>query len=136
MSTYNQYFAIEKSARGLGIPVNRDEIIAGLTGGRTHSLKDLSPHEYRELINYMNQMVLTQKTEDEIHCEKMRRKVIALLCKCGYVTKDNRPDIFRINSWCRDYGHGSKLLNEYTRQELPKLINQVDAMYLKQIDAL
>lgn len=132
---YNQYFAIEKKARAMGIPVNRDEVVSGLTQGRTKSLKDLSPGEYRELLHYMNQLVAHQRNADEVHCDKMRKKLIATLCKMGY-TLQGRPDLLRINAWCVEYGHGHKMLNAYMRQELPKLINQAEIMYTKFLDEL
>lgn len=136
MSTYSQYFAIERKAKTMGIPVNRDEVIAGMTQGRTHSLKALSPHEYRELCNYMNQLVAQKQVENTNVEDKMRKKLISLLCNMGY-TIDTRPDMLRIQLWVQQYGHvKGKRLNDYTRQELPKLISQAEIMYAKFLDAL
>ena len=136
MSTYSQYFAIERKAKTMGIPVNRDEVIAGLTHGRTHSLKALSPHEYRELVNYMNQLVAKQQVENTNVEDKMRKKVISLLCNMGY-TVHGKPDMLRIQLWVQQYGHvKGKRLNDYTRQELPKLISQAEIMYNKFLDKL
>jgi len=136
MSTYSQYFAIERKAKTMGIPVNRDEVIAGLTHGRTHSLKALSPHEYRELINYMNQLVRKQQNDDAAVADRMRKKLIATLCQIDY-TIDGKPDMLRINLWVQQYGHvKGKRLNDYTRQELPKLLTQAEQMLAKFYDRI
>lgn len=134
MNAFKHYFALEKKLRNSGMKLERSELIHGFTGGRTESLRDLTAAEYEQLIRQMNNMVHKQHVADNLNT--MRRKVIALLCKCGYVTAHQTADMSRINTWCVTHGHRHKPLNEYNGVELPKLITQAELMYTKFLNEL
>jgi len=38
-------------------------------------------------------------------------------------------DMRRVNNWCLKYGYLHKLLDEYTYEELPKLVTQFEEVY-------
>jgi hypothetical protein len=132
MTAFKHFFAAEKKLRQSGLYYDRAELIEEFTKGRTSSLRALSASEYTDLVVFMNQLVGKnefQKAND------MRRKVIALLAKQGYV-KDGFSDMERINAFCVSHGHAHKELNAYSIDELTKLVSQVDIMYAKFIEGL
>ncbi|MBK7285951.1 MAG: hypothetical protein IPI95_01935 [Flavobacteriales bacterium] len=59
--------------------------------------------------------------------QRQRRKVIAILAGRG-ATKDGKPDMPHIYAWVRKYGYLHKELNAYTREELPRLVTQAEAI--------
>lgn len=131
---YAKYFAIEKKMKQIGMHVERADIIAEFTEGRTESLKDLTVTEYRELTNSLSSLLRNQEVTFDKN-NQMRRKVIAILCQCGY-TKDNRADMERINKWCITHGHAHCQLNEYDAYGLTKLVNQAEEMLRKHIERI
>jgi len=99
-----------------GLMEQKKNLIAGITGGRTESSKELTYPEAGALITYL-------KTQEEGH--KMRRKIISLAHEMGWkLPGTNKIDIAHINDWCKKYGFGKKQLNEYTVAELPRLVTQ------------
>lgn len=137
MKTYNKYaryFAIEKKMKSIGMHPDRNEMIAEFTEGRTESLRDLTPGEYREFTNQLSQLL----NGDEARSDKMntmRRKVIAILCQCGF-TKDGKADMKRIQEWCITHGHAHRELNRYDVIDLQKLITQSERMLISNIERL
>ena len=131
---YSKYFAIEKQLKAAGMDVYRDELISDFTEGRTDSLRELSTTEYREFTNHLGAMLGNAQMKDS-KANRMRKKVIALLCQCGY-TKNDKPDMKRINEWCINRSHGKCELNEYKQESLPALIYQAEQMLNKMIKQL
>ena len=123
--SYSTYFAIEKRMKSSGMDIDRAELIADFTEGRTESLKDLSPKEYKEFCQSINSLLGADTAPDKNN--QMRRKVIAILCQCGY-TQAGKPDMNRINDWCVTHGHGHCALNDYDGAGLQKLIQQASMM--------
>lgn len=134
MSTYKHYFAAESQLRKMGLSITRAELISEFTSGRKSSLKELSSVEYADLVQRMNTMLGRQRSADKLNDQ--RRKVIALLCKMGYVTPDGLADMTRIQAWCVSHGHAHVTLNEYDAITLPRLVTQVEIMYKKFLQAL
>ena len=132
--TYSRYFAIEKKMKTAGMHVDRAELIANFTEGRTESLRELSATDYREFTNHLSAMLGDAQMKDT-KANRMRKKVIALLCQCGY-TRNDKPDMKRINEWCINRGHGKCELNEYREEILPALIYQAEQMLNKTIEQL
>lgn len=132
MTAFRHFFAAEKKLRTSGLYYDRAELIEEFTKGRTTSLRQLTASEYEQLVVFMNQLNGRGELEK---ANDMRRKVIALLAKQGYV-KDGFSDMERINSWCVSHGHAHKELNAYTIEELTKLVSQVEIMYAKFIEGL
>jgi len=131
---FSKYFAIEKKLKDSGMRIYRAELISDFTDGNTDSLKGLSATEYRELTNRMSAMLPAQQFKDD-KANKMRKKVIALLCQCGY-TKHDKPDMQRINEWCIKRGKMKVELNDYKVKDLPALIYQAEEFYNKTMNQL
>ena len=135
---YKQYFAIEKKLKKIGFNMTRAEYIESFTEGKKSSLKELTPREYNEFIQYLNRLINNQPKSDWKNSpeNKMRRKIISFFKKMNYTKPDDTADMEAIENWCIKYGYLHKNLNKYDSQELPKLITQVEQVYKTFIEAL
>lgn len=94
------------------------------TDGRAiNSTKELSYEEANRLINTLNGHFVPQNDA----ANKMRRKIISCCRECGF-TKEGKADMPRIEAWVLKYGYLGKALNQYSAQELPKLVTQAENM--------
>ncbi len=50
---YKAYFTLEKRLRKAGFDAHRSDLILSFTEGRTESLRELSPLEYKEFIQWI-----------------------------------------------------------------------------------
>lgn len=150
---YSAYFTIEKSLGGRYF-ADRSEAVSMFTNGRKNSLKDLSEKEYWTFIGWLNRTfsTLLENVEGSKGSDKdgqspvssvstdilnhQRRKIIALLCKIGYLTADGKADMQRIYQWVKSHGYLHKPLNAYTAEELPRLVTQAELFYKSHIERL
>lgn len=108
---------------------HKAEIIAGFTGGRTESSRDLQPGEAVRLIKYLNSLASASSATD-VKAERMRRKIISLGHEMNWRiltgSMAGKIDMKRIDAWCTHFGYLHKRLDDYTYQELPRLITQFE----------
>ncbi|MCO5258892.1 MAG: hypothetical protein M9916_01995 [Crocinitomicaceae bacterium] len=148
MTNYAAYFAIEKKLKQNGFNLERSELIEQFTNNAKHSLKELTPFEYKEFLRWLNSTLnntpSSQAREDgaaryespeEARKQRQRKKIIALLVKIGFL-KDDKADMERIYAWVLKYGYKHKPLNQYTEQELPELVHQAEQFYKSHIERL
>jgi hypothetical protein len=104
------------------------DLINQYTNSRSNSSKDMYWHEAAQLINYFDNC-------GNDSTNRQRRKMIGIAHTMGWnlfnETNPLKPkaDMDRINNWCVKFGFGHKPLNDYTTQELPKLITQFQAVF-------
>lgn len=104
------------------------DLIRQYTNDRSTSSKDMYWHEATELLNYFNNSVNDSAS-------RQRRKMIGIAHTMGWNLFDAsnplkpKADMDRINNWCVKFGFGHKPLNDYTTQELPKLITQFQSVF-------
>ena len=132
---YGHYFSLEKELKSYGYQTDRQEIIQMVTGDKT-SLKQLKTAEYDRLIAHMNNFIDKHKETSKDASNKIRRKIIALFAKIGYLNDDGRVDMGRIYAWVKKYGYLKKNLNEYTHKELPILVAQAEKVYMSYIESV
>lgn len=128
MPSYTRFFKIY---RNLAHRPPREDIIQNFTWGRTGSLRDLTPSEYRELCDKLDQ---EQKQSDV--CNTMRRKIISCFKYCGFVKDDGAADMDAIYAAVIKHGYLKKSLNKYDALELPKLVFQFEQMKIKYMKSL
>lgn len=87
----------------------------------------MTDQEARELIAYLENSRTTPSPE-----ERMRRKIISRAHEMGWKTPEGKADIERIDNWCLNYGYLKKKLNQYTYNELPKLVTIFEEKVYKQ----
>ena len=138
MRNYTHYFAIEKQIHNKGINLNREDLIYQFTEGKKSGLRELNATEYKEFIDWLNRSFISERSQEDWTVrpgQYQRRKIIALLCKIGFI-KNGRADMARIYTWVYKYGYLHKSLNEYTQNELPRLVSQTEAFYKSHIERL
>lgn len=136
-------------------------LIESFTNGRETSSTGLQSHEAIELIKHLKCELQKQKNKAMANEPKhignamptfkantpaqqantMRKKIIALAHQMGWsaihpVSKNKIADIPRIDAWAIKYGYLHKSLNNYTIQELPKLVTQFDNLYKSFLKAI
>lgn len=112
----------------------KEMMVAGFTAGRSVSTKDLYYQEAAMMISH-----LKAKDPNKDAAEKMRRKILYFAHEMGWVKLKNGKlvaDIQRVDEWCLKFGHVKRKLDNYTYQELPKLVSQFQAVYKHYIQSL
>lgn len=132
MSQYSRYFALEKKLIGIIPGFERAEIIADFTDNKKRSIKDLTPHEYNEFVNWLQKTFITPA---EVKSDNMRKKIISMFFRMGYVV-NGQSDMPRIYSWTEKYGYLKKPLNSYSYTELPALVSQVEKVYKSHLNSI
>lgn len=135
MNKYKQYFALEADAIKRGFTFERSEIISDFTSGRKDGLTQLTPHEYNELIRWMQRTFSTGYTPEQIKANLMRRKIISMFRKMGW-HENGQADMERIYAWVVKYGYLKKRMNDYTYAELPALVTQVEKVLQSYIESV
>jgi hypothetical protein len=108
------------------------ELVSSYSAKKSTSSRDLTPNEARELIAHLerqaNKLELQQQPKPS---EKMRRKIFSLCWDMGFCqeanTKEENSKI--VKGLVERLGVlKPKALNQYTEQELPKLVTQFEQM--------
>lgn len=95
------------------------------------SSKDLYEVEAAAIIKHLN----TLKSDQELKCDNMRKKVISCLREVGY-NIGTKADMPRIYEWVQKYSATKKHLNTHTYQQLVNLVTQAERVrdsYLKSL---
>lgn len=120
---------------------NKEELVYSYTLNRTSSSKEMHYLEMQQLINALEARKKDPNKEvkpisvDEAKAQKMRRKILSLCHEVGvtYFSKASQKNVIdftRLNAWIAKYGHAKhKTLNEYSVEELPKLVTQFEQVY-------
>ncbi len=132
--TTTQNKAVYALLNKTGLITQKENIIAGISNGRTSSSKDLSYDEVVALIRY-----LKSQDPDEKKAETMRRKIIRMAHEMHWqvtgleaqrqIGAKPKADMKRIDGWCKQYGYLHKGLDNYTMKELPKLVSQFEIIH-------
>lgn len=130
---YNAFFSIESRLRTAGVIIPRDELIYDFTEGKKTGLKQLTDWEYREFLNWLNRTFPHTPDLNSIRSNAMRRKIIGIFSKMGW-RENGKADMERIYAWVLQYSILKKPLNDYTYEELQKLVSQVEIVYKKFIE--
>jgi hypothetical protein len=130
----NVFIVMERKYAQFFDLVNRAELleaarlgaISSITGGRTSSLKELSPGEYNELCNW------AKKVEKDKN-GAMRGRIIFLLCEMNYKDAEGFPDWAAINRYvaerCGEGNPKKKVLHKLKWSELRLVTTQIEQYY-------
>jgi hypothetical protein len=127
---------------------NRKDIIKEFIGVDS-GLTGLKDSELRELLRHLRtlqpQSIAPKSVQesspinsDEHAADVMRKKIISMLRELGYEVYDTFKgrkvaDMEKIYAFVLDKGYKKKGLNQYTYDELPKLVTQISNIYLSTI---
>jgi hypothetical protein len=122
------------------------DLVKHYTKGRETSTKEMLYFEATELIKHLEafqkqepiQKIPTSEQLKNQACDRMRKKIIAMLREIGYekyspAYNRNVADMDRIYKLINKVGYLEKPLNQYTDLELPKLVSQMESIYTKDI---
>ena len=114
-----------------GLLPQKENIVFGISGGRTGSTRELSHEESLALITYLKEQ--DTETEDP-RVTKMRNKIYYYAHEMKWQQPHSRDkflvaDYKRIDDWCLQFSYLKKKLNQYTYAELPKLLSQFEMVY-------
>lgn len=134
MSNYARFFSLYARALTAGVVVHdtHRDLLADITGGRTDSLRSLTPRELRDIEQKLQELL----DPVEASMQRMRRKIIGILAARGAVNAKGKPDMPHVYAWVRKYGYLKKELNDYTLKELPKLVHQAEGIIASDIKAI
>ncbi len=114
-------------------------LVEGLTKGRTDKSSELNNVEANELIRYLRSQLPPMRHDGQkVKADKMRKKIISYAWQMNWVldTMPVKVNMDRVNAWAIKYGYLHKALNEYTYQELPKLVSQFENLYNSYLSGL
>lgn len=112
--------------------IDKKEMIAAVTNGRTESSADLEVMECNRLINQLKAELRLMTGKDQ-SSDQQRKKILYYFHELNYETPEGKIDWSRVNPWILNYGYLHKPLNDYTNSELPKLVTQVENIYRKTV---
>lgn len=114
----------------LGLARLRDEkdgIILAFTGNRTKSVSQMTTEEAKALIAHLKSL-----DEAETGATKMRNKILSLAHEMNWTRQIGSKkliDMDHVNGWCISRSYLKKKLDDYTYNELPKLVTQFEEVY-------
>jgi hypothetical protein len=122
------------------------DLVNYYTKGRETSTKEMLYYEANDLIKHLEafqkqesiQKIPTSEQLKNQSCDRMRKKIIAMLREIGYekysdFAGKSVADMTRIYKLIDTVGYLKKPMNEYNELELPKLVSQIESIYIKDI---
>lgn len=110
----------------LGIdPEQKAYLVEQFTEGRSSSSRDMSTTECQALIDHLAK-VATDTNADRANV--MRRKAFAIAHELGWEDETGNVDRARFDAWMLKYSYLHKAINQYSLNELPKLLSQMERM--------
>lgn len=127
-----------ETLRGFKIdPSEKIEFVKECSGGRVTSTTQLTWQEAKKMIEVLQN--LTCVTDEYQKADRMRKLIIHYARQMGWENEaegKRRADMDRIEGWCIKFGYLHKKLNEYTTQELPRLVTQFQNVYKSFLKAI
>jgi hypothetical protein len=123
-----------------GLGPHKENLVLGMSDGRTTHVSELMPQEAKKLTDYLqaqaNTIAAAQDQRSQ-RADKMRKKIISMAYDMGWTVIDTgraKADMPRINAWVLKYGYLHKPLNQYTYHELPNLLHQYEQLHIKALE--
>ncbi|MRG45513.1 hypothetical protein GFS24_10330 [Chitinophaga sp. SYP-B3965] len=104
----------------------KESLVMQFTNERERSSAHLHYQEAELLIAELKRR--TRENNNFCKGDKSRKLIIHYAHLMGWET-DGKADIKRINGWCTQFGYLHKGLNEYSAEELPRLVYQFEMVY-------
>lgn len=114
----------------------REDLALSFSDGRTTSTSKLFVHECDELIRHLREEIKkAAQTAPKTKLEKMQGKFFYYCHELNW-KKGNKLDYARINNWLLNTSYGKKKLDEYSEQEMYKLLQQIEMVLHKKRAAI
>jgi hypothetical protein len=121
LRTLNQNKTLHALLGSTKMMQHKKELVYQFSNERTTSSGELTYQECQSLIDFLK----GQKTDNP--ADRMRKKIIALM------KHDLKWTIKEIDEFCKTKGYLKKGFNDYTKQELPKLVSQFENIHKQKI---
>lgn len=118
----------------LGLQDEKQTLVLSFSEGRSESSKDLEQVEANQLCRHLQELKKEQDKQDG--SDKMRKKIIGLLKGVEqikterntyeFTNEDGRANMRAIYRFILNVGYAKKGLNHYSKEELVKLVSQVE----------
>lgn len=110
----------------LGIDSEQKQyLVEQYTEGRATSTKDMSTTECQALIDHLAKVAIDTNAD---RANVMRRKAFAIAHELGWEDDQGEVDREHFDAWLLKYGYLHKGINEYSHNELPKLLTQMEQL--------
>lgn len=110
----------------LGIDSEQKQyLVEQYTEGRATSTKDMSTTECQALIDHLAKVAIDTNAD---RANVMRRKAFAIAHELGWEDDQGKVDREHFDAWLLKYGYLHKGINEYSHNELPKLLTQMEQL--------
>jgi len=123
-----QYRAAYAILNRRGLQQQKENIVAGISGGRTTSMRQLNHDESIALIRYLKEQ---QPTAND--SSKMIGKIFYYCHEMGWTKKNKHgktvADGQRFDEWAVKHSYLKKKLQAYSYEEMPKLVSQFEQVY-------
>ncbi|WP_400192796.1 hypothetical protein [Hymenobacter sp. B81] len=122
----------------LGLKDEKEALVREFSGIGATSSKQLLTQEAMRLIKHLEDCAANPEASQEraMRADKMRNKILSLAHEMRWELDGGRVDMKRVNEWCQARGFGKKDLNQYTYDELTKLVSQFKIVYTKYLTEL
>lgn len=127
---YSRFYAIAK-AKGIDLDQHKETLVAQFTGGRTESLREMTPAEYEQMCECLQ----TGKRLDETttaYKERLRRARSAALNRMQRLGVNTADRTFAaVNEFCLDLRIAGKPFGMLSIEELQALVPKLEAILRK-----
>ena len=127
---YSRLYAIAK-AKGIDLDEHKEVLVSQFTGGRTTSLRDMTPAEYEEMCECLQTGKQVGESTEE-HKERLRRARSAVLNRLQRLGVDTADRTFpAVNRFCMNTRIIGKPFGMLSVEELQALIPKLEAILRK-----
>ena len=127
---YSRLYAIAK-AKGIDLDEHKEVLVSQFTGGRTTSLRDMTPAEYEEMCECLQTGKQVGESTEE-HKERLRRARSAVLTRLQRLGVDTADRTFAaVNRFCMNTRIIGKPFGMLSVEELQALIPKLEAILRK-----
>lgn len=127
---YSRLYAIDK-AKGIDLDEHKEVLVSQFTGGRTTSLRDMTPTEYEEMCECLQTGKQVGESTAE-HRERLRRARSAVLNRLQRLGVDTADRTFAaVNRFCMNSRIIGKPFGLLSVEELQALIPKLEAILRK-----
>lgn len=103
----------------------KEDLVFQYTQGRSRSTRELTASECASMTAHLRRLESDMMRNSPAN--RMRRKILSICHEINW-RKDGKIDWKHLNEWLTKYGYLHKRLNQYTEQELPKLVTQFERL--------
>lgn len=127
---YSRFYAIAK-AKGIDLDQHKETLVAQFTGGRTESLREMTPAEYDQMCECLQTGRRIDETP-EAYKERLRRARSAALNRMQRLGVDTADRTFAaVNEFCLDPRIAGKPFGMLSVEELQALVPKLEAILRK-----